>query len=60
MVHRFSIVYLRLESRRNISSGGELRGEPLVKKAMSFNEEFGGGGGERWTSFRKWNCGETE
>jgi hypothetical protein len=28
---------------------------PLVKKAMSFNEEFGGGG-ERWTSFRKWNC----
>ena len=32
---------------------------PLVKKAMSFNEEFGGGG-ERWTSFRKWNCGERE
>jgi hypothetical protein len=59
VVHRFSIVYLRLESRRNISSGGELRAGPLVKKAMSFNEEFGGGGG-RWASFRKWNCGETE
>jgi len=26
---------------------------------MSFNEEFGGGGGgDRWTSFRKWKCGE--